>query len=70
MEKHNKQWYQDRIGKRVYRTEASCQCDVCKKIGEVGLVIDDELHAQYLYDCQNELDLYYFDNPITPHGTQ
>ena len=61
MEKHNLKWYKDRIGKRVYRTESQCKCDVCTKVGEVGLIIADELHAQYLYDCQNELYLYYFD---------
>jgi hypothetical protein len=61
MNKHNLEWYKERIGKRVYRTESSCQCEVCKKVGEIGLIISDNLHAQYLYDCQNELDLYYFD---------
>ena len=64
MEKHSKQWFIDRIGQRVYRTDASCSCEVCKKIGEVGLIISDDLHAQYLYDCQNELNLYYFDEPL------
>lgn len=61
VEKHEKSWFQARVGKRVFRTEASCQCEVCKTVGRVGLVIADEFHAQYLFDCQNELGLYYFD---------
>jgi hypothetical protein len=65
MEKNSKEWFTERIGKRVYRTETTCKCEVCTRIGEVGLVIADELHAQYLFDCQNELDLYYFDSPLT-----
>lgn len=62
LNKHSIGWFKSRIGQRVYRTESSCECEVCKKVGEVGLIIVDELHAQYLFDCQNELGLYYFDN--------
>ena len=61
MEKNDLKWYKDRIGKRVYRTASQCQCEVCKKVEDVGLIIADELHANYLFDCQNDLDLYYFD---------
>ena len=64
MEKHNLDWFRERIGKRVYRTEADCRCEICKKVGEIGLIVNDRLHAQYLYDCQNELDLYYLDEPL------
>ena len=61
LQKHELEWFISRVEKRVFRNESSCQCEVCRKVGEVGLVINDRLHAQYLYDCQNELDLYYFD---------
>ena len=61
MNRHDLKWFKDRIGKRVFRTQSKCQCEVCKKVGEIGLIIDDDFHAQYLYDCQNELGLYYFD---------
>ena len=64
MDKHNLEWYKERIGKKVFRTASTCPCEVCKKVEEVGLYIADELHANYLYDCQNDLDLYYFDQPI------
>lgn len=60
-QKHNQEWFISRVGKRVFRTESSCQCDVCKEVGKFGLVIADEFHAKYLYDCQNELNLYYFE---------
>jgi hypothetical protein len=59
--RHDKQWYIDRIGKRVFRTESSCQCEICKQVYEAGLIIIDEMHADYLYMMQNELGLYYFD---------
>ena len=61
--KHNLDWYKDRVGKRVYRTASTCPCEICKSVEDVGLVIADELHANYLYDCQNDLNLYYFDEP-------
>lgn len=61
MEKHNKQWFLDRIGKKVFRTNGQCKCEVCANVVKNGLIIAGELHAIYLYDCQNELDLFYFD---------
>jgi hypothetical protein len=61
LEKHDIQWYKDRIGKRVYRTESTCKCSICARVFEVGLIITGELHAHYLFDCQNEMGLFYFD---------
>jgi hypothetical protein len=61
MEKNNLQWFKDRVGKKVYRTKSTCNCMVCYDVFMNGLVIADEFHANYLFDCQNELDLYYFD---------
>ncbi len=64
---HDKQWYIDRIGKRVFRLKSDCDCLVCRKVEEVGLIISDKLHALYLFDGQNELGLKYFDeNPNQP----
>ena len=57
MEKHEVQWFKDRIGKRVFRTASTCPCEICRKVEDVGLVVEDELHANYLYDCQNNIDL-------------
>lgn len=57
-------WFKERIGKRVYRTKSTCTCEICKNVFENGLIISDELHAHYLYDCQNELRLVYEDKKI------
>jgi hypothetical protein len=34
---------------------------VCTTVHKEGLIITDEQHANYLYDCQ-ELDLIYYEN--------
>ena len=56
-------WFTDRIGKRIYRNENSCTCEVCKGVGNHGLVIFDRTHAQYLQGAECELGVYYFDTP-------
>lgn len=68
MQTHDLKWFQDRVGKRIFRTESTCQCEVCKKVYEVGLTVVDKLHAQYLYDCQNSLGLFYFDKTEANDG--
>ena len=57
---HDKQWFIDRIGKRIYRKNNICNCAVCLNVHEVGLIITDKDHAIYLYDCQ-EMDLIYYE---------
>jgi len=47
-----KQWFLDRIGKRVFREETSCQCETCKRVSKEGVVINDEMHAIYLHDIE------------------
>lgn len=44
----NKQWFLDRIGKRIYRDKLSCDCDTCNNNEAHGLIVCDELHANYL----------------------
>ena len=51
--KEREQWFIDRIGKRVYRNETSCDCEKCKTIYANGLIIDSPMHAGYLYDCES-----------------
>ena len=36
MIENRKQWFIDRIGKRVYRGQTSCQCETCKRISKEG----------------------------------
>ena len=64
MKPNNKEWFKERVGKKVYRTKGQCNCMVCYDVFMNGLYIADEFHANYLFDCQNELDLFYFDEPI------
>ena len=56
-----KQWFIDRIGKRIYRDASTCACNTCKEVEENGLVIFDEQHAGYLADVDGEFgsDGYY-----------
>ena len=54
-------WFKERVGKRVYRDNNNCQCNVCLAVYEHGLVIIDENHAHYLFDVENELGLIYSD---------
>lgn len=62
---HDKQWFIDRIGKRIYRENNVCSCPVCAKVHEEGLIITSEDHANYLYDCQ-EMNLNYYDKKDKP----
>lgn len=51
----SKQWFLDRIGKRIYRDEGDCECVHCKDIEENGFIISDANHALYVYDAQNDM---------------
>lgn len=63
MEKHNRKWFSDRIGKTIYRTQGigNCLCKECQQAREFGIVVMDEFHAGYLYDIQSEADFEYTD---------
>jgi hypothetical protein len=51
-ENNRQQWFKDRIGKVVWRNKTTCTCPVCEHAYEYGLLIIDEMHAVYLYDCE------------------
>jgi hypothetical protein len=61
---HNKQWFINRIGKRIYRKKNLCDCEACTTVHKEGLVIRDEINADYLYYCQLEMGLRYYDKKI------
>jgi len=47
-----KQWFVERIGKRIYR-DSQCVsgercCSTCDEVTKTGLVVADEQHAEYL----------------------
>ena len=65
-----KQWFIDRIGKRVFRPAGTCECKTCRRIEGEGLVIEDKCHAEYLLDVEGcsgmsegEMPWRYFDTP-------
>ena len=51
---NTKQRFIDRIGKRVYRNTLTCTCRDCQSVEGNGLVIEDKIHAQYLFDVYND----------------
>lgn len=61
---HDKQWFIDRIGERIYRHNNICKCEVCMDVFKNGLIIHSKDMAQYLYDCQNQMGLIYSDKKL------
>lgn len=60
------EWFNKRIGQKVYRNDNGCPCHACRNVLENGLKIADEGHAEHLYDVQSEymwdgIDLNYHD---------
>jgi len=49
-----KEWFLERIGKRVYRTPV-CPCTICTDIQKNGMIITDQKHAEYIYTVQADL---------------
>jgi hypothetical protein len=62
MMKERKQWFVDRIGKRVYRSSVNCQCDSCKNGRINGIMILDYVHAIYLHLVEGEMGIRYTDD--------
>lgn len=55
------EWFKERIGKTVYRNNTYC-CNHCYTVYVNGLLLADEQHAGYVYDCYSEMPyLEYFD---------
>ena len=52
--KHPLSWFTERIGKKVYR----------KDTGTHAVEVKNEIHAKALEMYQNDLDLYYQDEPF------
>lgn len=48
-----KQWFLDRVGKKVYRDKSFCECSVCKRVEDNGVFISDSNHALYLLDIES-----------------
>lgn len=59
--KHSLSWFKERIGKKIYRDDTSCDCKTCTDITHNGLIIRDRFHAEYLDMIQYELEIDYRD---------
>ncbi len=46
-------WFKSHIGKRIYRNHVDC-CSECSRITDYGLIVSDAIHAEYLFDTQND----------------
>jgi hypothetical protein len=55
------QWFLDRIGQRIYRENNFCNCEICLETWKNGLIVLDDFHARYLFDCQSEVNLVYIE---------
>lgn len=60
------EWFTSHIGKRIYRNSTTCKCGICVAVGKRGLLIHDEMHAEYLHDIEggythDGFPLQYFD---------
>ena len=61
---HTLKWFKNRTKKRIYRlTKTNC-CDTCRRVEKEGIVVNDDFHAEYLFDCQNSMKLVYSDRPV------
>lgn len=56
-----RQWFHDRIGKAIFRTDNGCNCESCQQVMKSGITIQDEMHANYLCDSSTEMGIKYFD---------
>lgn len=59
-----KQWFLDRVGKRVFRAPVHCKCKSCEDGHLNGILISDKDHADYLHCCEGELGIRYSDKPL------
>ena len=62
--KHDKQWFIERIGKRIFLENNHCPCAICVDVFENGLIIDSNYMAQFFFDCQNQMGMIYSDKKL------
>ena len=43
-----REWFVERIGKRIFRDSRRVCCGHCARVGKEGLIVHDEQHADYL----------------------
>lgn len=58
-----RQWFTDRIGKRIWREDTGCPCGSCLLIKLAGILVEDERHAAHLCDTKHDGKwINYFDS--------
>lgn len=55
------QWFIERIGSTLYRTQTECDCESCTNVYKNGVKVSDRDHAIYLFDIECECGYKYFD---------
>lgn len=53
-------FFKSRVGQRLYRSKG-CPCEICDHIFHKGIIVADELHAQYLCDIEADCGYHYAD---------
>jgi hypothetical protein len=52
---HTLRWFQNRIGKRIYRDGDGCPCNTCRLITVDGLIVGEEsADPKHLFETQND----------------
>lgn len=64
---HTLDWFRRRRGKIIYRKpikkeDGSICCNMCEETSVT--IYRDKQHFRYLWDCQNDLEIRYFDSPV------
>jgi hypothetical protein len=54
-------WFQERVGKIIWRNKTSCECPSCLGVYDFGLKLGDDMHASYVCDCEGSA---YFEDHI------
>lgn len=49
-----KEWFIERIGKKIYRDDQGCPCHLCWEGTIMGFKVSDNVHAQYLAEVDAE----------------
>lgn len=49
-----KQWFLDRIGKKIFRDQEYVCCPTCTDVMNNGIVVSDADHAEYLSNIDAE----------------
>ena len=57
-------WFENRIGKRIYRDKNNCECETCQRTFKDGLIVKNKLHAEYLEMISRDLCIDYYDKKL------